>query len=172
MNTEQECAPAVQGEPVAWISRVKIIGPEYGKEYFDRMPIQSLNPLAYEHVPLYTAPQPAEQQPFEWPRLDRSAKVGATCFHKGVSSRLVIEAAQRQYDYDATPEKEAERKAKFVNFRKEVLQPALDAAGLVKALEELVDLVEDIRKGEYIPDSFTTQPARIALAAYRKGGEK
>ena len=39
---------------------------------------------------------------------------------------------------------------------------------LVEALEELIDLMEDIRQGEYTPDSFTTQPARIALAAYRK----
>lgn len=45
-------------------------------------------------------------------------------------------------------------------------------AQLVKALEELVDLVEDIRQGEYTPDSFTTQPARVALAAYRKGGDE
>ena len=36
---------------------------------------------------------------------------------------------------------------------------------LRQALEELVLLVEDIRQGEYVPDSFTTQPARIALAA-------
>lgn len=47
-----------------------------------------------------------------------------------------------------------------------------DVSALVEALEELVDLVEDIRQGEYIPDSFTTQPARIALDAYRKGGGK
>lgn len=46
--------------------------------------------------------------------------------------------------------------------------PAPDVSALVAALEELVDLVEDIRQGEYIPDSFTTQPARIALAAHRK----
>jgi hypothetical protein len=36
---------------------------------------------------------------------------------------------------------------------------------LVEALQELVDLMEEVRQGEYVPDSFTTQPARIALAA-------
>lgn len=54
-------------------------------------------------------------------------------------------------------------------------QPAPEVAmlvdELVEALEELVDLMEDTRQGEYIPDSFTTQPARIALEAYRKGDE-
>ena len=41
-------------------------------------------------------------------------------------------------------------------------------SGLVEALEELVELVEDYRQGGYILDSLTTQPARIALAAYRE----
>lgn len=45
--------------------------------------------------------------------------------------------------------------------------PHPDVSALVEALEELVDLMEDTHQGEYIPDSFTTQPARIALAAYR-----
>lgn len=47
-------------------------------------------------------------------------------------------------------------------------QPAPDAAQLAEALEELIDLMEDTRQGEYIPDSFTTQPARIALDVYHK----
>jgi hypothetical protein len=35
---------------------------------------------------------------------------------------------------------------------------------LLEALEELVDLMEAVRTGEYKPDSFTTQPARAAIA--------
>jgi predicted RNase H-like nuclease (RuvC/YqgF family) len=31
------------------------------------------------------------------------------------------------------------------------------------ALEELVDLMEDVRSGDYTPDSFTCDPARAAL---------
>ena len=38
------------------------------------------------------------------------------------------------------------------------------APGLLAALEELADLMDDVVNGEYSPDSFTTQPARIAIA--------
>jgi hypothetical protein len=34
---------------------------------------------------------------------------------------------------------------------------------LRSALSELVDLMEDVRTGDYKPDSFTCQPARVAL---------
>ncbi|MFV7455455.1 hypothetical protein ACNPMX_11780 [Stenotrophomonas maltophilia] len=44
------------GEPVAWISRIRCVGPEYGKEIYGKLPVQSLNPLYYEHIPLYAAP--------------------------------------------------------------------------------------------------------------------
>lgn len=42
---------------------------------------------------------------------------------------------------------------------------------LASALSELADLVDEIREGNYTPDSFTTQPARIALATVEQGGE-
>lgn len=48
----------------------------------------------------------------DWPKLDKPAKVGAARFHTGVSSRLVIEAAQRLHAFDVTPEKEAARIAR------------------------------------------------------------
>src|SRR5690606_21912142 len=38
------------------------------------------------------------------------------------------------------------------------------APELLEALEELVDLVNSFLKGEYIPDSFTTQPGENAIA--------
>lgn len=38
------------------------------------------------------------------------------------------------------------------------------APELLDVLKELVDLMEAIRLMEYIPDSFTTQPAKIAIA--------
>lgn len=38
------------------------------------------------------------------------------------------------------------------------------APELLEALQELSDLVELIRAGNYQPDSFTTQPARAAIA--------
>lgn len=39
---------------------------------------------------------------------------------------------------------------------------------LVEALGELADLMDDVRSGDYIPDSFTTQPARAAIAAAKE----
>lgn len=47
--------PVLQ-EPVAWISRIRCVGAEYGKEIYGKLPVQSLNPLYYEHIPLYAAP--------------------------------------------------------------------------------------------------------------------
>ncbi|KJJ61529.1 hypothetical protein RT21_20025 [Pseudomonas sp. 10B238] len=41
------------------------------------------------------------------------------------------------------------------------------APELLEALTELADLVEAIISGEYAPDSFTTQPARAAIAKAR-----
>lgn len=38
------------------------------------------------------------------------------------------------------------------------------APDLLEAVEELANLVELIRSGDYTPDSFTTQPARAAIA--------
>lgn len=68
-------------------------------------------------------------------------------------------------------ELERERKRRFDGNEQASREHREDMKSLVEALEELVDLMEDVRQGEYIPDSFTTQPARIALAAHRKGGE-
>lgn len=47
-----------------------------------------------------------------WARLEQPAKVGATRFGTGVSTRLVVEAAQRLHAYDVTPEKEVARIAR------------------------------------------------------------
>lgn len=55
---------------------------------------------------------------------------------------------------------------------KTLLEEGSEKSRLVGALEELVDLMGDTRQGDYIPDSFTTQPARIALATYRKKGDE
>lgn len=48
-----------------------------------------------------------------------------------------------------------------------------DVEELVECLDELTDLMEDVKNGEYKPDSFTTQPARIAMAKWnQKYGEQ
>lgn len=41
-------------EPDAWASKIMCIGPEYGKVRYDKLPIQSLNPLYYTHEKLYS----------------------------------------------------------------------------------------------------------------------
>jgi hypothetical protein len=51
-----------------------------------------------------------------WPRLLKPAKVGGGRFQSGVSTRLVVEAAQRLYEHEVTPEKEAERVARCTAF--------------------------------------------------------
>ena len=43
-------------EPVAWISEVVCVGPNYGVKRYDKLPVQSLQPGFYKHTPLYTAP--------------------------------------------------------------------------------------------------------------------
>jgi hypothetical protein len=56
-----------------------------------------------------------------WPKLTKPARVGNGTFGVGVSSRLVLEAAQRQHEYhqeqqDRTPEhaREVERKRREI----------------------------------------------------------
>ena len=80
---------------------------------------------------------PAEQEPSEWPKLDRPALVGSTRFNKGVSSRLVVECAQRRYEFEVTPEKEAKRitesRALLDNFLAQAA-PQPEQSGLVDTL--------------------------------------
>lgn len=42
-------------------------------------------------------------------KLTKAAQVGNTIFNVGVDERMVVERAQREHDYQQTPEKEAER---------------------------------------------------------------
>lgn len=53
-------------------------------------------------------------------KLTKPAMVGNTSFGIGVSARLVIDRAQREYEYQHTPEKEAERLARVRAFIDEV----------------------------------------------------
>ncbi|MGP6227810.1 hypothetical protein ACQUHV_04230 [Pseudomonas aeruginosa] len=58
-----------------------------------------------------------------WPKLEQPAKVGGVRFSAGVSSRLVVEAAQRLYEFESTPEKEAERIERLQAFREQCFEP-------------------------------------------------
>lgn len=55
-----------------------------------------------------------------WPKLEQPAKVGGVRFSAGVSSRLVVEAAQRLNEFESTPEKEAERIERLQAFREQL----------------------------------------------------
>ena len=67
------------------------------------------NELRKRLIPVNLAPQQANAI---WPKVEKPAKVAGTRFGTGVSSRLVVEAAQRLYGNDVTPENEAARIAR------------------------------------------------------------
>lgn len=58
-------------------------------------------------------------------KLTKHAQIGNCVFHPGVSERLVVERAQREYEYQNTPEKEAERLAKLRAFREAISNASL-----------------------------------------------
>ncbi|MGU5162784.1 hypothetical protein [Pseudomonas aeruginosa] len=66
------------------------------------------------------SPVQAEQH---WPKLEKPAQVGGVRFSAGVSSRLVVEAAQRLYEFESTPEQEAERIERLQAFREQCFEP-------------------------------------------------
>lgn len=55
-------APQQAAEPVAWISIVQCVGPDYGKELYGKLPAQSLQPGYYRHVPVYAGQPPAQPE--------------------------------------------------------------------------------------------------------------
>lgn len=44
----------INANPDAWMSIDQTIGPTYGKIMYDKLPIQSLNPLTYKHEKLFS----------------------------------------------------------------------------------------------------------------------
>ncbi|MCF3462813.1 hypothetical protein GTY70_02820 [Stenotrophomonas maltophilia] len=106
--------PVLQ-EPVAWISRIRCVGAEYGKEIYGKLPVQSLNPLYYEHIPLYAAPpaQAVDLANFKalyraYVRLlesgrDRIRDLGGTCDPVDVmeANDVDLQAARRVMDCQA-----------------------------------------------------------------------
>ncbi|EPY8510979.1 TPA: hypothetical protein NH769_001662 [Pseudomonas aeruginosa] len=93
-----------------------------------------------------------------WPKLEQPAKVGGVRFSAGVSSRLVVEAAQRLYEFESTPEKEAERIERLQAFR-EQLDP-LNLAPHAEAFNEAPD--EAIR-----PEQAEAERPEVVAFRYR-----
>lgn len=79
-----------------------------------------------------------------WPKLEQPAKVGGVRFSADVSSRLVVEAAQRLYEFESTPEKEAERIERLQAFREQCFEPLGTEFSKVLS-ENLVDLSSDAK---------------------------
>lgn len=72
--------------------------------------------------------------------LTKPAQVGGTIFDAGLRESLVIERAQREYEYQQTPEREAERIARFKNFKGSV--------ATWQELEDALDALEQFAKGD------------------------
>ncbi|EPM9935966.1 hypothetical protein ACTTTA_006190 [Pseudomonas aeruginosa] len=89
------------------------------KDVFDWMVTHAR--IAPDHAAL-AQPSPAQARS-TWPKLEKPAQVGAVRFSAGVSSRLVVEAAQRLYEFESTPEKEAERIERLQAFREQCFEP-------------------------------------------------
>ncbi|WP_317811317.1 hypothetical protein [Pseudomonas aeruginosa] len=88
-------------------------------------------------------PSPAQAEQ-HWQKLEKPAQVGAIRFRAGLSSRLVVEAAQRLYEFESTPEKEAERIERLQAFREQCFEPL--GAEFSKVLSEnLVELSSDAK---------------------------
>lgn len=75
-----------------------------------------------------TITRPEELRTEELSKLTKPALVGNTRFGVGVSERMVVERAQREYEYQVTPEKEAERMKRVEAFRAELAWPVVTDA--------------------------------------------
>ena len=70
-----------------------------------------------------------------WPKLDKPALVGKHIrFNIGVSSRLVVEAAQRQFEYSATKDKDSSAKP-IENMLEKAIAITVKAHTLVKLIK-------------------------------------
>ncbi|KXE31484.1 hypothetical protein AW923_13450 [Pseudomonas aeruginosa] len=92
-----------------------------------------------------------------WPKLEQPAKVGGVRFSAGVSSRLVVEAAQRLYEFESTPEKEAERIERLQAFREQ-----LDPLNLAPHAEAFNEAPAEVLKPEQ-----AERPEVVAWSAER-----
>lgn len=106
-------------------------------------------------------PSPAQAEQ-HWPKLEKPAQVGAICFSADVSSRLVVEAAQRLYEFESTPEKEAERIERLQAFREQCFEPL--GAEFSKVLSEnLVELSSEAKPEQ----AEAERPEVFGLERYR-----
>lgn len=142
----QYVAPAVQGELVAWATRLYNTAYHAGHHdtveggYTHVYP-QDMD-IHHEDVVqewLADNPQPAEQKPFEWPLLDAPALIGGVVVGKGCSTGTVVAIAKRkhQYEVETSPEEHARREKAFKDMLRQIhegigQQPAEQQPALIK----------------------------------------
>ncbi|RPS03288.1 hypothetical protein [Pseudomonas aeruginosa] len=105
-----------------------------------------------------------------WPKLEQPAKVGGVRFSAGVSSRLVVEAAQRLYEFESTPEQEAERIERLQAFR-EQLDP-LNLAPHAEAFNEAPAEALKPEQAEAERPEVVAYADPIAFATFKKRGHE
>lgn len=115
-------------------------------------------------------PSPAQAEQ-HWPKLEKPAQVGAIRFRAGLSSRLVVEAAQRLYEFESTPEKEAERIERLQAFREQCFEPL--GAEFSKVLSEnLIELSSEAKPEQAEAERPEMSPERAAYFMRRFKSEE
>jgi hypothetical protein len=84
--------------------------------------------------------------------------------HSGMAAQLVLEA-QREANRQAHIREENDLQ------RASIQQLLAQVVGLRDCLDEATELIADIRDGNYIPDTFTTQPWKKILSSPDPGAE-
>lgn len=101
-----------------------------------------------------------------WRKIGKPAMVGATSFGVGISSRLVVEAAQRHYEYSQDPAVEAERMQRISNFVASVREEHPEQAeGAQGEREVTVTIV-----ASPAPENSAAEVVHHALEYARKAG--
>lgn len=117
--------------------------------------------------------QQKDAGPEGWPKISKPAKVGAVRFQRGVSARLVVEAAQRLFEREVTPEKEAERLAEGSRQRAAIMALSAELhAGLIGKIPVERELLEALRAFTLEHDSGHAGVLRGHLDAAMAKGEK
>jgi hypothetical protein len=111
-------------------------------------------------------------QPQGEPLLDKPASVGGLRFHAGLPIRLLVEAAQRRYEHEESPEGKAEQKRKSDELLAKVTaplmtQPATGNPQMLEVLGRLLNAAEEVRGHTSDRLSFAMRDARAALAAHK-----
>ncbi|MCJ1951292.1 hypothetical protein MUB13_20835 [Pseudomonas aeruginosa] len=148
MSKELNKAPVEQAggdeRVIGWRERILAAHPNSDPGFWpDALLVQHMAAEIADLRAALAQPSPAQAEQ-HWPKLEKPAQVGAIRFRAGLSSRLVVEAAQWLYEFESTPEKEAERIERLQAFREQCFEPL--GAEFSKVLSEnLVELSSEAK---------------------------